>query len=78
MAYPAPRRRGFPAWSSWPLSSARVEEPPGDGSDVVEELEGLVGSRALDGARTQEETEMGVDLSGRAKGDSPVVETIAA
>ena len=55
-----------------------MEEAPGDGTDVVEELGGLVGFRSLNGAGTHEETKVGVDFAGGTVGDSPVVETVSA
>ncbi len=45
-------------------SSSWIEEAPGDGSDVVEELEGGLGLGGVDGAGTDEEAEVSVDLSG--------------
>ena len=54
-----------------------VEQAPGDGSDVVEELEGFIGSRTFDRACAHEETEMGVDLFCRTVGDSPVVHSVS-
>ena len=42
----------------------RVEEAPGDGSDVVEELEGGGGSCFVDCACSDEETKVGVDFFG--------------
>ena len=50
-----------------------MEESPGEGSDVVEELEGVVGTFGIDGTGTEEELEVGVDLFRRPVCDSPVV-----
>jgi hypothetical protein len=57
---------------------SRVEKPPGEGTDVVEELEGGVGSFGVDGARAEEELEVGVDLLRRGVRDSAVVISVEA
>ena len=59
-------------------SPFRVEEAPGDGSDVVEETDCRIGLGCIDRAGADEETEVGVDLLRGAVGDSPVVHPIAA
>ena len=54
-----------------------MEEAPGDGSDIVEELEGDDCSRVVECSGSDEELEVGVDLFGRAVGDSPVVQAVS-
>jgi hypothetical protein len=54
-----------------------VEEPPGEGSDVVKELEGLLGSFGIDGPCADEELEMSVDLCRRGVCDSVMVIAIS-
>jgi hypothetical protein len=44
-----------------------MEEFPDEGSDIVEELEGVVGTFGIDGTGTEEELEVGVDLFGRCE-----------
>jgi hypothetical protein len=55
-----------------------MEEPPGQGPDVVEEVEGGFGLSRVDGTGIDEELEMTVDLFGRGVGDSPVVIAVSA
>jgi hypothetical protein len=55
-----------------------MEEFPGEGTDVVEELEGGVGSIGVDGARAEEELEMSIDFFGRGVCDSEMVVPIPA
>jgi hypothetical protein len=50
-----------------------VEEPPGHGADLVEELEGDDRLLVIDGARRHEEPEVAVDLLGGGVRDAPVV-----
>ena len=54
-------------------SGSRVEEAPGHGSDVVEELNGLSGGLSVDGTGTDEETKVSVDLVRRGVGDAVMV-----
>ena len=59
----------MPGTSRWALFLRvllrfRVEEVPGDGSDVVEELEGSGGPRVVDCTCSDEETKVGVNLLG--------------
>ena len=42
----------------------RVEEAPGDGSDLVEEIDGGLSARAVDRACSDEKTEVGIDFFG--------------
>ena len=39
-----------------------MQEAPGDGSDLVEEIEGSLGAGDVDGACTGEEAKVGVDF----------------
>ena len=55
-----------------------MEESPGEGTDVVEELEGGVGSLGVDGACPEEDLQVGVDFFRRGVGDPPVVISISA
>jgi hypothetical protein len=55
-----------------------MEESPGEGADIVEESEGVVGSVGVDRACSQEELEVGIDLFCRGVGDPPVVVSIPA
>jgi len=54
-----------------------MDESPGEGSDIVEELEGGFGSGCTDGTCTDEQLEMCVDLFGRGVRDSEVVNSIS-
>ena len=55
-----------------------MEEAPGHGPDIVEEMDGVLGARGVDGAGTDEETQVNVDLFGRPVGDAVVVEPVAS
>ena len=55
-----------------------MEEAPGDGSDVIEETNGVFGGLSGDGAGFDEEPQMRADLLGRTVGDTPVVKPISA
>ena len=55
-----------------------VEHLPGHGPDIVEEAEGLLCLGRINGARIDEEPQVGVDLPRRAEGDAPVVHPIPA
>jgi hypothetical protein len=55
-----------------------MEQPPGHGSDVIEEVESSFHPVLIDGTGTSEYQEMGADLAGGAVGDAVVVEPIAA
>ncbi len=59
-------------------SARGMEQPPGEGSDGVEETDCRTGLRCVDSAGTDEETQVGVDLLRGAVGNSPVVDSIAA
>jgi len=50
-----------------------MEESPGHGADVVEELEGTFSPGAIDGAGGEQDSEVGVSFFGRTKGDAEVV-----
>jgi len=41
-----------------------VEEAPGDGPDLVEEIDGGLSARAVDRACSDEKTEVGIDFIG--------------
>jgi len=55
-----------------------VEEAPGDGSDVVEELDRRIGTRRGEHTSTDEQPKMGVDLFGETVGDAVVVHPATA
>jgi len=48
-------------------SHSTIEEPPGEGTDVVEELERGVGSFGVDGACPEEDLQVAVDLFRRGE-----------
>ncbi|HSN57026.1 MAG TPA: hypothetical protein VLT32_20310, partial [Candidatus Sulfomarinibacteraceae bacterium] len=51
-----------------------MQQPPGHGADLVEEVECLCCPFRIDGTGTGEEAEMSVDLFRRGEGDAPVVD----
>jgi hypothetical protein len=55
----------------------RVEETPGHGSDVVEEIECGFGLGSIDGTGFDQKAQVGIDLFSGAVGDAPVVDSIA-
>jgi hypothetical protein len=57
--------------------SSRIVEAPCDASDVVEEFEGGGGSRVVECSGADEESEVGVELFGRAVVDAVVVKPVA-
>ena len=59
-------------------SPFRVDQPPGHGTDLIEEVEGGVGSDSVDGARLGEEPKVSVNLFRRGVGDSIMVRSISA
>jgi hypothetical protein len=61
-----------------PRSLERVEEAPGHGADVVEELQGGRCLIAMHGACEAEETEVTVDLLRKSVGDAPVVGAVSS
>ena len=54
-----------------------MEETPGHGSDFVKELDRLGDLRLGEGSSPNEETKVGIDLSGRGVCDAPVVQSIS-
>jgi len=54
-----------------------MEQPPGHGSDVVEEIKGGFGLCRAESAGAEEETEVDVDLPRGAVGDAVVVQPVA-
>ena len=58
-------------------SGLRIEEAPGHGTDLIEEVEGDLDSVVIDSTSAGEETEVGIDLLGRGVGNAPVVKPIS-
>jgi hypothetical protein len=54
-----------------------VEESPGEGSDVVEELDGGFGSGGVDGGCTEEDLQVGIDFFGGSVRDAEVMISIS-
>jgi len=60
------------------LRNRRMEEAPDHGSYLVEELNRLIGSSAIDGSRSNQELKMAINFFRGCEGDTPVVETVSA
>jgi hypothetical protein len=54
-----------------------MEEAPGHGSHLVEEFDRIGRTVSINGSRLGKEAKMTIDLLGRCKGDTPVVQSVA-
>ena len=53
-----------------------MQQPPGHGADVVEELQGAKRSAAIDGTGSQQDFQVRLDLLRGAEGDAEMVRTV--
>jgi hypothetical protein len=54
-----------------------VQQPPGHGTDLIEEVEGDIDSLAVYSTGGDKQSEVGIDLLGRGVSNAPVVEPIS-